>query len=618
MDDVLKVENLVVEAKNIYNDWITIVNDISFEVKKGETIALIGESGAGKTTVALAVLGYARPGTRVIHGHVWLGDIDLLSLKREELRNIRGVRVAYVAQSASAAMNPAMTLGNQVAESLLVHDVMESEAFENRVIELCELLDLPNPMELAKRYPHQVSGGQRQRFMIAMALACSPEVLVLDEPTTGLDVTTQIEVLKAVKDIILGKDSAGIYVSHDLSVVTQVADRIIVMYNGEPVEEATTAEILKSPKKPYTKSLFSAVRQLSILTEELNRKGKVYLSDKEPVLKVQNIRASYEESKRFKPIPIEKYVLHDNNLKIYRGEVVGLVGESGCGKSTLARVIAGLHKPISGNVAYNGKALKPDVSSRKIGQLRMMQIVFQSPDTALNPAKRVKDEIGRPLELYFGLKGGAKRDRIEELLSMVKLKPEYMLKYPTELSGGEKQRVSLARAFAAEPEIILCDEVLSALDTIVGSAILDLMKDLQEKSNVAYLFISHDLATVATISDRVVVIYAGNIVEVGITKEVFLPPYHPYTLLLMSSIPRLRSGWLEEALASEIISQAIDIGVPFSWSGITCSFWARCPVRMEGVCDNKLPTVRKVTESHVICCHREVDELFQNIVSYQK
>jgi peptide/nickel transport system ATP-binding protein len=479
----------------------------------------------------------------------------------------------------------------------------------DRVVELFRLLDLPGPKSIANRYPHQVSGGQQQRVMTAMAMACLPDFIVFDEPTTALDVTTQVEVLKAIKDVIQQKGSGAIYVSHDLAVVAQIADRIIVMYDGRIVEEANTKNILDAPGEAYTLQLLNAVRLAPDESEDIANAEATISDDVQPLIELKDIHASYQKGSWLKPVPEEKYILRGVNFAVHTGEVVALVGESGSGKSTIARVITGLLPPVSGEVSSLGATMPPTVKGRALEQLRKFQMVCQSPDTTLNPQQQIIESIGRPLELYYGLKGKAKLERVQDLLTMVELPPDYAYRYPPELSGGEKQRVSLARAFGVDPDVIVCDEVLSALDTIVASAVLELLKDLQKRLGVAYLFISHDLATVATIADRVIVLYAGRVCEDGTTGNVFSPPYHPYTALLMSSVPELRCGWLEDVLESRITAQGVNAGAALMDCG--CAFRLRCPLFIQDVCDVQPPPARISKKSHIIYCHREADRLLE-------
>ena len=606
MTERLSIEGLWVEGQAPSREWLPIARDVSVSVQAGEIVSLIGESGAGKTTVALAALGYCRPGTRFADGQVHLGETNLLSLDPAALRDIRGRRVAYVAQSASAALNPRILIGKQLVEGLLVHGIMGAAEGYRRVIEQMELLQLPHPAEMAERYPYQVSGGQRQRVMIAMAMVCMPDFLILDEPTTALDVTTQIEVLKAVKEAIRDRGTGAIYVSHDLSVVAQVADRILVMNDGREVEEAATEAMLDRPREDYTRMLLGAVRLVPKDEGSFPASpapGRA--SGSSALLEVEDVYATYERGDLLKPWKPENDVLRGIDCAIREREVVALVGESGSGKSTLARVIAGLLPQRVGEVRYRGGPLPPRARTRDTDQLRKVQIVFQHPDMTLNPARTIEYAIGRPLELYFGMKGEARRARVEELLGLVDLPAHFADRQPSELSGGEKQRVALARAFGAEPELIICDEVLSSLDTLVATTILDLLKDLKERLGVAYLFVSHDLATVATIADRVIVMYAGRVCEQGPTREVFSPPYHPYTDLLISSVPELRTDWLSDVLETR---EGVSAGRGSFPVDAGCAFRTRCAFAIEGTCDIRTPPPRRLDDlsDHSVYCHHDV------------
>ncbi len=608
MTALLRIEQLVVEARTPTGAVITIADNVSLEIRPREVVALIGESGAGKTTVALSALGYARPGTRIIGGRVFLDDVDVLGLNPRQRRELRGKDVAYVAQSAQASLNPAIPIGEQVGEGLVIHGIARGAEAERRSTELLTTLDLPDPPALVERYPHQASGGQQQRIMMAMAMSCEPKLLVLDEPTTALDVTTQIEVLKAIKDAIRARHTAAIYVSHDLAVVAQVADRILVMNGGRVVEEGPTADILNDPQDDYTKLLLSAVRPPPDASAKPAAKADREVARDRALLSIKSLCATYERPRLFGTIEREQQVLQDVDLEVRPREVLAVVGESGCGKSTLARVIAGLHPVLEGEMAFAGEVLRGGVSKRRREVLRKIQIVFQSPDLSLNPEHLVERSLGRPLELYFDMTAAERRDRVDELLESVGLDLDFAGRYPGELSGGERQRLSLARAFAAEPELVLCDEVLSSLDTVVAASVLELMRRLREKFRVAYMFISHDLSTVATIADRVAVLYAGRVVDIGPTERVFAAPHHPYTSLLIASVPALRQGWLETTLESH----AAKGGGAFA--GVmprdpACPFRARCPLMMPGVCDRDPPPARQAGGAHVIHCHREVDEL---------
>ena len=608
MTALLAIERLSVEGRPPSGIWVETVRRCSVRVEAGEVVALIGESGAGKTTLALAALGYARPGTRFTGGRVLLQGRDVLTMPVRQRRQLRGKEVAYVAQSAQAALNPAIPVGEQIAESLTLHGMARGSAGERRILELLDLLDLPHPETIARRYPHQISGGQQQRIMMAMALACRPRLLVLDEPTTALDVTTQIEVLKAIKHVIRERNTAALYVSHDLSVVAQLADRILVMNQGHVVEEGATGAILATPRQHYTRTLLAAVKPKPTADAVASRSApSEATAASQPVLAVQAVDASYERARPFQALTRERHVLHGVDLEVYPREVLAVVGESGSGKSTLARVVAGLHPPLAGAVTLGGRTLAGQARRRSREELRRIQIVFQSPEQSLNPERRVGDALARPLELYFGMSGSEKADRIADLLEMVGLEADFAGRFPAELSGGQRQRVSIARAFAARPDIILCDEVLSALDTVVASRILELMKALREDHRVAYVFISHDLATVASIADRVAVMYAGRIVDAGPIDAVFAPPHHPYTQLLIGSVPALRQGWLEEVVASREAEAGMRSNAMLH--DLPCPFRRRCPLTVPGRCDVEPAPRRRLGRGHVVFCQHGEEAL---------
>ena len=604
MSALLEVDNLQISARNDDDELTPIVKGVSFNVQPGEVVALIGESGSGKTTIALSSLGYTKPGLEFVGGEVRLQGEDVISMQNDRLRGLRGQRVAYLAQSAAATFNPALTIGEQVTESTVLHGLMPQEEANRRAEDLYRALELPDPDRLGKRYPHQVSGGQLQRLMAATALCGKPDLLVLDEPTTALDVTTQIEVLKSFKSVIKQEGASAIYVTHDLSVVAQIADHIVVLYAGEIQEYGTADQVVTQPSHEYTRRLMYAVRpppaagQGDETSDEHQRKA--------PALEVKNLLAGYGRTKNGVP---EITVLRDVNVSIERGHSVGVIGESGCGKSTLARVMAGLLPAAQGEVLLDGAALQPALQQRSRSELQKIQFVFQMADTALNPRQRIDKILGRPVEFYHGLKGEEKRRRVGELLQMVELPQEFAGRYPEELSGGQKQRINLARALAASPEVLLCDEVISALDSIVGANVIELLKRLRQKTGVSFVFISHDLSTVASFADQIVVLYAGRVVEQGPTNAVLSPPYHPYTRLLISSVPELRVGWLEETMETQEAQAGIDRVVTLTDKG--CPFFDRCPRAMKGTCDEETPPVRSLTGSHSIECHLSEAEFAQ-------
>ena len=535
---VFEAKNLCINAVRDDGSELPIVKDANFKVSEGEVVALIGESGSGKTTIALSSLGYCKPGLKISNGTTSLFDQDLTNMGIEELRQIRGEKVAYLAQSAIATFNPALKINEQVTESAVIHGSKTQNEANEFAKGLYHSLDLPNPDLIGSRYPHQVSGGQLQRLMAAMALCGEPSLLVLDEPTTALDVTTQIEVLKAFKKVIRERGAAAIYVTHDLAVVAQIADRIVVLYNGDIQEKGTANEVISKPRHPYTKRLMQAVRPLPAA----GKKTKLNKTDK--VIEIKGVFAGYGGDVMSKP---KEIILKDMNLELSRGEVLGVIGESGSGKSTLARVIAGLLPSFKGEILLDGQQLKPRLEDRPRSELRKIQFVYQMADTAINPKQTIGNILGRPLEFYLNMYGQKQKDRVLELLDMVELPKEFFTRYPHELSGGQKQRINLARALAAEPEVLLCDEVTSALDSIVGANVIELLRGLRKNLGVSFVFISHDLSTVSAFADSIAVMYKGIIAETGSVHKVLSPPSHPYTDLLISSVPELRVGWLEDA-----------------------------------------------------------------------
>ena len=528
---LLKIRDLKIEGRSD-ETWNSIVNGIDLDLKKGEVLGLIGESGAGKSTVGLAAMGFTRDGCRISSGSVEFDGVDLVTASAAVKRGMLGKRIAYVAQSAAASFNPAHRLLDQHTEAPVQHRLQSRSESELDGMELYRRLRLPDPDNIGFRYPHQVSGGQLQRAMTAMAMSCRPDLIIFDEPTTALDVTTQIEVLAAIRDIVEQFDTAAIYITHDLAVVAQMADRIKVLLRGDEVEEADTRSMLSDPKEDYTKSLW-AIRSFQRPSKPGVLKGAT------PILAMKNVSASYGKSP----------VLFDVDFDIHAGRTLAVVGESGSGKSTAARCITGLLSPSQGHIEFNGEALPLDYRKRSKDQLRQAQMIYQMADTALNPCSRIGDVIGRPVQFYSGLTGTAKRKRVEELLVQIEMEPsQYIDRLPGELSGGQKQRIGIARALAAEPQFIICDEVTSALDQLVAEGILKLLAQLQDDLGLSYMFITHDLATVRAISDEVVVMKDGRVVEQGPKEEMFQPPHHPYTDLLLSSVPEMDPDWLTNLL----------------------------------------------------------------------
>ncbi|MDX9820288.1 MAG: ABC transporter ATP-binding protein [Desulfococcus multivorans] len=538
MPHLLDIKNLVIEART-GEQWRPVIKGIDMVLDRGEVLGLIGESGAGKSTLGLAAMAYTRTGCRIRSGSVVFDGMDLIALSKREQRKLRGVRIAYVAQSAAAAFNPAHKLIHQFAELPVQHGIMSYPEAEKKAVDLYRRLHLPDPERIGYRYPHQVSGGQLQRAMVAMAMAGDPDIIIFDEPTTALDVTTQIEVLAAIKEVIQARQTAAIYITHDLAVVAQLADRIMVLRNGDLVEEGEARELLENPRKEYTRDLI-AIRSLREDKDVRARKT-------DNILEIEGVSAAYRPG-----VP----VIRDIDLSIAPKKTVAVVGESGSGKSTLARVVTGLLPPYEGRIRFDGQVLPPDFRNRDPEVLRRMQMVYQMPDVALNPRQKIRRIIGRPLEFYFGTTGQAREERILALLEMVELPARYISRYPSELSGGEKQRICIARALAANPDLIICDEVTSALDPLVAEGVLALLQDLQNELGVSYLFITHDLTTVKAIADEIVVMLKGRIVEQGSKREILKPPHHEYTELLLSSVPEMDPDWLDNLLEERETEEA--------------------------------------------------------------
>lgn len=536
MEKLVEIRGLKVEATTDSGRRLDIIKGVDLDIAPGEIVALIGESGSGKTTIALTLMGYTRTGCRISGGSISVAGKDMVTLSERQRALIRGREISYVPQSAAAAFNPTKRIIDQVVEVTHIHMLLPPAEAKQKAISLFKALSLPNPDQIGERYPHQVSGGQLQRLAAAMALISDPKLVIFDEPTTALDVTTQIEVLRAFKSVMKKSGIAGVYVSHDLAVVAQIADRILVLRNGEVQEVGSTETILNDAKHPYTRELLSAFEpkprgdHLDLATEA------------KPLLEINALTAGYGPIQE-DGLPLVRAV-QEASITVQKGRNLGIIGESGCGKSTLARSIAGILPASSGKLTLDGRQLAPSARQRSRGQLRELQIVFQHADTSLNPAKSIEDILGRPLTFYHGMKGSQRSARIDQLLDMVHLPKALRSRTPAELSGGQKQRVNFARALAAEPKIILCDEITSALDTVVAAAVIELLKELQRELALSYIFISHDLSVVEAICDEIVVMYHGKKVE-QITPAISKVPQHPYSQLLFSSVPKLDPNWLD-------------------------------------------------------------------------
>ena len=590
----VEVSGLSVTVRGPDGAPLRIVDDVSFAIAKGEVLALIGESGSGKTTIALSLMGYGRGGA-VIGGGIRVGDARLDGQGSASLAAQRGHRITYVAQSAAAAFNPSRRVIDQVIEPALIHRTATPATARARAIDLFRALALPQPETIGSRYPHELSGGQLQRLVAAMALITKPDLVIFDEPTTALDVTTQVEVLQAFRKVVREEGATGVYVSHDLAVVAQMADHILVLNRGRVREQNHARGILEAPADEYTRMLMAAAHPVVAAQVAPARAA-------DPLLAIEGVFAGYG--------PVDNGgrpanpVLSDVSLTIGRGAAVGVIGESGSGKSTVARVVAGLLAPTAGTVSLGGTPLAPTVAGRTREQLRRVQIVFQNADVALNPAHNVGEILGRVLRFYHGLRGPDAARRVAQLLDLIRLPAGVADRRCAELSGGQKQRVNLARALAAEPDIILCDEVTSALDTVVRGAILDLLAELRRDLGVAYLFISHDIATVKALCDEIVVLYKGTRVESGDCASYAAAPFHPYTDLLISSVPEMRTDWLSD--------QSARAATPFDYLGdqpALCRFLPRCPVAIPGRCDSVSPPLRPMAAGNSILCHRTEGQL---------
>lgn len=540
-DLLLDMRDVVIDG---YSDerWNEIIKGVNLTLNRGEVLGLIGESGAGKSTLGLAAMGFGRPGIRLTSGEIMFDGMELRAMPERDKRDLWGTRVAYVAQSAAAAFNPAHKLIDQTIEATLRKGLMSAEDARKTAVDLYGAMQLPEPGEIGFRYPHQVSGGQLQRAMTAMAMCARPDLIIFDEPTTALDVTTQVEVLAAMRDAVERFNTAAIYITHDLAVVAQMADRIKVLRYGEEMEEAETRKMLSAPEHPYTKSLWSV--------RSIHKEGQT--SD-DKILEIRGVDAAYGKGAK---------VLHDVTISVPRGKTVAIVGESGSGKSTTARAVTGLLPPMKGDVIFNGEPLPAKLEDRSVDQLQRIQMIYQMADTAMNPRHTVREIIGRPLEFYLGLKGRKQEARVIELLEMIELDESFIDRLPSELSGGQKQRICIARALAAEPELIICDEVTSALDQIVQEGILNLLLRLQADLGVSYIFITHDIATVQAISDEIVVMLQGAVVEQGLKEDIMSPPHPEYTKLLLSSVPEMDPDWL-----TNLLNERKESGAAFEGAG---------------------------------------------------
>jgi peptide/nickel transport system ATP-binding protein len=636
---------------------VAIVNQVSLSLAKGETVGIAGESGCGKSTLLLAMMGIVKPGLKRASGYCRFDAIDLLDRDDAALASIRGGRMALVPQNAGTALTPTSRIGAQIDEALRLHTGLTAAERGKRIVDLLKRVRLPTPEALVRRYPHELSGGQLQRVAIAMALAGEPELLLLDEPTTGLDVTTQLGILDLLVELRAATGMATVCVSHDLGVIARLSARLIIMYGGEIIEEGPTATLLKDPAHPYVRALLGSIPRLDsgalpqsipgrppapgqklpgcryaprcassqaeclssppLLRETgpdhraacyFPQTGRLATAhddeDTSPLidggaslLDLEEIAVSYQRrglfdsffSSRPAPLTVEDITLH-----VRKGEVLGLVGESGSGKSTILKALAGLWPLARGSIEFESKYdLSVVVGERPPCVLRAIQLVFQNPDASLNPRQTIEEILAQPLRLYFKLSRSEVRERAIALLRDVRLDQSYLSRYPGQLSGGERQRVAIARAFAAEPDVILCDEVTSALDVSVQASVLRLLRELSSKRHVACILVSHDLAVVQALSHRIAVLYRGRLVELGPAQDVCNAPLHPYTQALIAAVlePDTEHHIDRTALArdsDDLVSQG-------------CPYAGRCPKRLD-ICAREMPDWNAAEDAHRARC----------------
>ena len=664
---LIEVQDLSIGFTSRNGRTLPVLREVSLSVAKGETLGLVGESGSGKSTLALAAMGYLKRGLRVIGGTARFEGQDMFALSRPALEAVRGGRLALIPQNSGQSLTPTLRIGAQIDEALALHSALPKSERRARVLSLLAQVRLPYPAGTAERFPHELSGGQQQRAAIAMALAGEPEALLLDEPTTGLDVTTQAHILELLRDITFQTGVAMIYVSHDLGAIAQVCDRVAVMYAGEIVLQGDARKVLRDPSHPYARGLLASIPKLAEARLPIALEGRppppggaglgcgfvdrcplaetrcrqerpalrqiasgeairCHLPEKAAGLPISgasvatkardaagasalildDLSVSYARPSLLDEIlrrkPGGPATVQGVSLTIARGETIGLVGESGSGKSTILKSLAGLLAPSAGRVDLaSGEALPVEAVLRNPDQLRRIQLIFQNPDESLNPRQTIAEILAQPLTLYFGLSGDALQARCLALLEQVRLGPHYLDRLPSQLSGGEKQRVAIARAFAAEPDIVLCDEVTSALDVSVQAAVLDLLNQFKRDRGVTYLFVSHDLAVVRALSDRVAVLYQGRLCEIGPAAAVYAAPFHPYTEALIGAVLEPDPDHRPRLIADDVVES--------SPPARGCPFQRRCARRIGPVCDAEAPPWRDAGGGHAIRCHISLQEL---------
>ena len=689
-DPVLRVSDLSIEYRTRGGN-VRAVRDVSFSIGRGETFGVVGESGSGKSTLAFAVMGYLSSNAQVSSGRIDYQGEDLLAMPRERWDALRGARIAMVYQDPMSSLNPSIIVGEQVAEAITSHEPVSAKVARDRTLELFRAVNMPEPAAIFRRYPHQLSGGQQQRVLIAMALANNPDLLIMDEPTTGLDVTTEAQILDLIAELKRSFSSAILYISHNLGVIARISDRIGVMYAGQMVEQGPVREVFRRQLHPYTAGLLECLPSLdfgrkdralkliqgmipdlarlpaacsfaprcpharerchneapelvevvprhwsrcmfwreqeveraqrearsgtavtatsaatSVTTTGATAANSANAAPRRPLLAVDNLSREYIDSKKLLGIFGQERIVHaldGVSLELAADETLAVVGESGCGKTTLARLIVGLVEPTDGTILFDGNELEGSAAERERDVRRRLQMVFQNPDSTLNPKRSIGQALARPLALFRGLSGAQAVDEATKLLRAVRLDERYLDRLPNQLSGGEKQRVGIARAFATNPDLIVCDEPVSALDVSVQAAILNLLGDLQARAHTAYLFISHDMSVVRYLADRVAVVYLGKIAEIGPVERVFAPPWHPYTEALLSAIPVPDPD-------AEVTPIRLEGPVPSAANPPSgCVFHTRCPRKIGAICEQQTPPARQGPDGHTIVCHIPLETL---------
>ncbi len=670
---ILDVKNLAISYETRQGD-VPAVRDVSIDIQRRETHGIVGESGCGKSTIAFGIVNFLGRNGKIVNGNILFQGQDLVSRSQDELRRIRGDRIAMVYQDPMQALNPSMRLGDQMSEVLVVHRGMKKQAAEEKCIQMLERVYMPDAANVMRRYPHQISGGQQQRVVIAMSLLNDPALLIMDEPTTALDVTVEAAVLDLIAELQKDFDTAIMYISHNLGVVARVSDKVGVMYAGELVERATVQAVYLQPYHPYTQGLMRCVPRLGqdktgsylypipgrvpspknlppgcifeprcsfarpecslkrpelrqvkpghwarcLFAEEVaqqewkppqdfvaNCSSPAAHRAEKPILQVDGAKTYYEAPSRQLIGGRKQYVkaVDDVSIEVKPGQTLGIVGESGCGKSTLVKTIIGLEAPTGGKFGFMGVDIAAPVSKRKLDTLKNLQMVFQNPDSTLNPSFSVGMQIGRSLQRFKAVPSNQVRGEVVRLLDMMKLGERYYDRLPRQLSGGEKQRVGIARAIAGHPELLLCDEPVSALDVSVQAAVLNLLLDIQREMCTTIVFIAHDLSVVRFFCDTIAVMYLGQIVDVGPAEAIYAPPYHPYTEALLSAVPipdpRVEQKHIR--LSGTVPSALNPPG--------GCRFHTRCPRKIGVICETETPPWRDTGTGQRIFCHLPMEEL---------